>query len=915
MQKLLFALVLASGILGIIFIDQWQISQWQEKKAVELAAAVQLSQTRLKSAIEHRFHSIQAIAALFVLHPDTSRTEFNRFAATIMQFSPPIRAVQYADASTRITYVFPSAGNEITFETPLTLLDDPLRKPFVQKAIQQKRPVIQGPFPLRQGGRGLALRWPLFDNDTFAGLVIGVYDLDVLIDEAIQELELDNVTLMLADQEKSIFWPSSTATAAGSFYQFSIADTDWHIAGSWTAPPAYPLLSRILLWIVCLGFWSAGWMAIGLLWNQSRRLEQMVAQRTATLDQSDRELRASEEKFRLAFHTSPDSININRFDDGLYLEINQGFTRILGYTAEEVLGKTSIELNIWKNPEDREKLVSQLNTHGVVENMEAVFQGKDSKQIIGLMSARVMTLNAEKVLLNITRDITDRKQMEKDRERLLSAIEQVAESIVITDTDGRIEYVNPAFETITGYSRSEAIGQNPRILKSGEQDAAVYTDLWDTITSGETWTGRLINQKKDGTLYTEEATISPVFDPEGRMINYVAVKRDITGEIDITRRLHQSQKMEAIGTLAGGIAHDFNNILFPIVGHTEMLIDDLPEGSPVRESIDEIYTSALRAKELVKQILAFSRQEKQEPRMMKLQPIIKETIRMIRASIPTTIEITHDIDPDCGSVRADPTQMHQIVMNLATNAYHAMEETGGTLHIALRQETPASGLPEMQAMAPGSYACLTVSDTGLGMSQAVAEKIFDPFFTTKQKGKGTGMGLSVVHGIVTQMNGAIRVQSEPGSGTDFYLYFPVETESSEPEPGIHTEHLKRGTEKILLVDDEAAIISIEQRILERMGYQVCACTGSMEALELFRANPAEFDLVITDLTMPRMAGDKLAAEMIQIRPDIPILLCTGFSETIAETDMAAMGIGGLLFKPIVTTELSQKIRNLLDTDT
>mgnify|MGYP003969448049 CR=1 FL=1 len=380
----------------------------------------------------------------------------------------------------------------------------------------------------------------------------------------------------------------------------------------------------------------------------------------------------------------------------------------------------------------------------------------------------------------------------------------------------------------------------------------------------------------------------------------------------IEMKLQHTQQLESIGTLAGGIAHDFNNILFPIVGYTQMLLEDTPEDSPTRDSLSQIYTSALRAKSLVKQILTFSRQESSELILMKIQPIVKEALKLIRATIPTTIEIKQDMNPDCGVIKADPTQIHQIVMNLATNAYHAMEETGGELKLSLK-EMEFKTLDQINPnMAPGIYACLIVADTGVGMEKKLTAKIFDPFFTTKAIGKGTGMGLSVVHGIVTAMGGAIQVYSEPEKGTQFHVYFPIEEDSFEKQ-NIQTKTLiQGGTEQILLVDDEQAILTMEKRMLERLGYQVTSHTGSLEALEAFRANSNKFDLVITDMAMPNMPGDKLSTELTKIRPGIPVLLCTGFSENMSEERAASLGIKGFLLKPILMDDLAQKIREVLD---
>ena len=398
-----------------------------------------------------------------------------------------------------------------------------------------------------------------------------------------------------------------------------------------------------------------------------------------------------------------------------------------------------------------------------------------------------------------------------------------------------------------------------------------------------------------------------------RTIRYaIERQKSLDEKVKLEFKLRQSYKMEAIGTLAGGIAHDFNNILFPILGHTEMLLEDCPEDSSTHDSLEKIYSGAIRAKELVKQILTFSRQNNSELKLIKMQPIIKEALKLIRAAIPTSIDIKTDVKANCGAIKADPTQIHQIIMNLATNAYHAMENTGGVLKVSLKEvrfEKLDLIPPEMET---GIYTCLTVADTGIGMDKYLTEKIFDPFFTTKTIGKGTGMGLSVVHGIVTSMGGVIQTYSKPEKGTKFHIYFPAMKNFPEDQTPQTKDIIQTGTEHILLVDDEENIISMEKMMLERLGYQITSRISSIDALEAFRANSDKFDLVITDMAMPNMSGDKLSAELTRIRPNIPILLCTGFSETMSEEKAASLGIKSFLLKPIVMRDLAKKIREVLD---
>ena len=379
------------------------------------------------------------------------------------------------------------------------------------------------------------------------------------------------------------------------------------------------------------------------------------------------------------------------------------------------------------------------------------------------------------------------------------------------------------------------------------------------------------------------------------------------------KQLQQVMKLQAIGTLAGGIAHDFNNILFPIVGYTELTMDDIPKDSQARQNLEEILKATNRAKELVQQILMFSRQNCQERKPLKVQYLIKEALKLLRATIPSSIEIECDIDDTCGPIKGDPTQVHQVIMNLCTNAYHAMQETGGNLEVSLKEiNLSYEQSIERVGMKIGKHVELQVKDSGHGMDPLVMERIFEPYYTTKEQGKGTGLGLSVIHGIVKNHGGDIAVSSLPGQGATFKVFLPiidemeVEIEADEPDIAI------TGKERILLIDDEEQIIDIEQQILERLGYHVTPKTDSQEALEEFAAQPDRFDLVITDMTMPKMTGDQLARRMMDIKPQIPVILCTGFNATISEEKALAMGIVKFVMKPIVKDELASTIRTVLD---
>ena len=516
-------------------------------------------------------------------------------------------------------------------------------------------------------------------------------------------------------------------------------------------------------------------------------------------------------------------------------------------------------------------------------------------------------------LLGTSIDITQIKQAEENLLRLAAVVEQAVEYIVITDMQGRIEYINPSYCAATGYCREEVIGQKPSLFKSGQHDDAFYHELWQTISRGETWQGQFANRKKDGSIFQEDATITPIRSPEGDIINYVAVKRDITLENKMKEQLRQAQKMESVGTLASGIAHDFNKILAAVIGYTELSIEDTKSLPATHGFLQQVLTAANRAKDLVGQILTFSRATAVNKTPTTTIPIVKEVCKFIRSSLPATIEIKQRIIAQHDRILADPTQFHQILMNLCTNAGHAMRQTGGVLEVGLDETIlDAEDLKVHPELQMGPHLKLTVSDTGDGITAENLERIFEPYFTTKEQGEGTGLGLAVVHGIVREYRGDIRVYSEVGTGTVFQLLFPLiaaEADTKRPET---PAPLPTGTETILFVDDEPSIVTACTRMLERLGYAVTGATSAEESLTVFSKEPTRFDLVITDKTMPRMTGFDLAQQIKTIHPDIPIMLCTGFNDKADVARTETTGIAACIAKPLGKRQLAEAVRKVLD---
>ena len=515
--------------------------------------------------------------------------------------------------------------------------------------------------------------------------------------------------------------------------------------------------------------------------------------------------------------------------------------------------------------------------------------------------------------LKMTDAVRDREQALLESEgRFREIFNAVNEAILIYDSaTGKITEVNQTMIDMYGYSQEEALHMTAGDLSSGEVPYTknnAIAKLKKTIDQGPQlfeWLGR----RKDGKLFWVEIALkNTMIGGEGRILGVI---RDISVRKRLEGELYQAQKMEALGTLAGGIAHDFNNILGAVVGYTELVKPYVKDDPKVYGYIDGVLHAALRAGDLVKQILTFTRGSEQQKISLQISPIINETLKMLRSSLPTTIEIKKNIESK-GIVLADPTQIHQILMNLCTNAYHAMRETGGIMEVSLKDvEITGTGLPGIE-ISQGEYLLIEVSDTGHGIDEEMKSKIFEPYFTTKQPGEGNGLGLSVVHGIVKSLNGSIGLHSEPGKGTKFHVYLPkVLPEKAVVVLEKNKEPLKGGDESVMLVDDEKDIVTLTKTALEKFGYKVKPFSNAVQAFQEFQMHPDQFDIVITDMTMPYMTGTELAQKIIEIKPDIPIILSTGYSQSVHREKAYAMGIAGYLDKPVEIEDMIRTIRKVL----
>jgi PAS domain S-box-containing protein len=598
---------------------------------------------------------------------------------------------------------------------------------------------------------------------------------------------------------------------------------------------------------------------------------------------------------------------------GYLAECNLALARLLGYPTEnELIGKRFEDL-FASNEEMIETVRSAAHGRWQGRTIE-FFSLDDADNLRFLQWTEIPIVEDGKVVRvwGMTTDLTEIKKAEAENARLVTAIEQSEEAVVITDTDGSIEYVNPAFTHITGYSREEALGQNPRMLKSGKQDLAFYQQLWATILKGEIWRGEIVNRRKDGSFYTEEMSIAPVRSTHGEVTHYIATKEDVTKRKSLEAQVRQATKMEAVGQLAGGVAHDFNNLLTIISGYGQLLRERL--SAQDLGQMEEILKASDRAAALTRQLLAFSRRQILTPQVLDLNSVVANLEKMLRRLIGEHIEFTTVQQSGLGRVKADPGQVEQVIINLAVNARDAMPE-GGKLTIETANVDLDGAYARRHAGAvPGPYVMVAVSDTGIGMNAETLAHMFEPFFTTKEKGKGTGLGLATVYGIVKQSVGYIAVYSEPGHGSTFKIYLPrVEEAVTEAESAGRGPELGKGSETVLVAEDEEGVRALVRTTLVSYGYKVLEAREPGEALTIVERYAEPIHLLLTDVVMPHMSGKELAKRLATAHPEAKVLYMSGYTDNAVFLHGVLEAGTFFLQKPFVPSTLLRKVREVLDT--
>lgn len=707
-------------------------------------------------------------------------------------------------------------------------------------------------------------------------------------------------------------WINAACVLIILFRAFDVILTVWQDAlYPWlkTVPFAHILVSDALV----LG--CALTLLIGLIWAlyDGSRLNFFLQERNTQLDREivnhqEAEARAQAREKQLAAILNALSMPVFLADrQGVVLAHNKFFGLFWGQGAKDLVGAHLRDV------------MPQMSFEAGKKHALGVFDSTQPNAFTQVVNERIYEVGTYPVteedgsvscVTVLAQDMTDRLREEEERRMLEAAFNNTAESIIITDAEGRIKYVNPAFEKESGYTRSEVMGQTPSILKSGKHDADLYRHLWQTIKSGSAWRGRLINRCKDGTLTHENVAISPITNDAGAITHFVAVERNVTRELELEQQVLQSQKLESLGTLAGGIAHDMNNVLAIILGHSELMSEILEEGHPARGSLKTIMRTASRSSMLIKRLLMFSRQRIGEAGPLCIAPLIEEQAKFMRTYLPSNIQVIQRINVGNEIILAEPSEVQQIFVNLVNNANHAMQPNGGVLDIGLNTVRLENDLfVATGRLEAADYVCLSVSDTGTGMDAEIQRRIFEPFFTTKDLNEGTGLGLPMVHGSVLRAGGQIDVKSAPGQGTCIDIFWPKASAEELAVESLEEEISGTGM-SVLVIDDMIDFAELLAANLRTYGFIVTAISDPKSAVAFYHDNSNAVNVVVVDYMMPAMNGGEVAQALHQINPDLPVILLSGYASGITPENANAHGFCATFEKPLEIAKLARALSKL-----
>ena len=649
--------------------------------------------------------------------------------------------------------------------------------------------------------------------------------------------------------------------------------------------------------------------------SRTERLKNQVDQCELMRDQvmqREEELKHSLERYEKLFRAHRSVILLVDPNNGALVDANPAACEFYGYDRDELLAMRNTDINQLPAEEVFRCMRQALEQDKRDFRLRHRLKNGDIRDVD--VSTSKIHLDGRTLLCSIVHDVTERLKLDEmlihASEEWSSTFDALPDIIIILDTERNILRLNRAAAEFAGRDFAETLGRPCQEIFTENLEPCSFCPSNEVLEKGRVHTEEIAFPSR-GVVF--QKTSAPIFDTEGNLEKLVIVAKDISERRRLEEQLLHAQKMEAVGTLAGGVAHDFNNILSAIIGFAEIAKLELPDDSKALADIDEVLLASRRAADLIKQILTFSRQDSAARDVFQPHLVIKEALKMLRSSVPSTVHIEEDIDPESGFIEASTGRLQQLFMNLCTNAMHALLNEKGTLKIGLhREELKAADIDEPE-IEPGPFVVLTVADDGCGMPPEIVERIFEPYFTTKTIDRGTGLGLAVVHGIVTGSGGFIRVDSRPGEGSTFRVYLPAVSPPERERPlDRDTEIPPGGHEHILVVDDETAILEINRSMLQNLGYRVTVAPNAAEALGLLKADPKAFDLVITDQTMPDMTGSELAREAMLLRPDLPIILCTGYSSQVSEPEARELGIRSFLMKPVDFRVLARTVRSALD---